>query len=116
MTVPILNLEPYRGDVFTRTLKFETAAGVAINVTGLGFLAQIRSQPDSEVVLATFGIDTTDEATGIIIISLTEEDTELVALRQNNVWDLQACTPAVKTYVRGSIVVIADVTRVVSGS
>lgn len=108
----VLNLRLYSGDTFTRSLQFTDSDGVAIDITGWTFLAQIREAPNADLVLATFTVTVTDAADGRIDITLSASDVAGLENSRFLSWDLQVtASSAVRTYVRGSVKVDTDVSR-----
>lgn len=126
-TRPQINLQPdvldlnlYAGDGVSFRMVCVNGAGAPIDVTGV-VEAQIRLQrltPDPPIV--SFAVNVIDAYQGIIILSLTgEETTELsqdpssVEGKFTGVWDVQ-WTPASeepRTLCQGKVECVVDVTR-----
>lgn len=107
-TVPILEI--YAGDTFEQSFVFQTD-GVARNLTLEGWgdwEAQIRPTIESETEVA-FTVDSSQAAAGRIVLKLDSETTRALT---GAVYDLQATDgDVVKTFLRGSITIVQDVTR-----
>lgn len=105
-----LNYTMVRGDDFADqvTLK-EGDPPAAVDVSARTYTAQLRSTPDGAVV-ASFVIDMTSAATGVVGYSLADTVTDDLAGAY--VWDFQQDTAGViRTLMGGSFVVNKDVTR-----
>lgn len=90
---------------FVYELPFTDEADNPTNLTGYTFKAQIReATAKASVKIADFVIDTTDVATGIIVLTLT--DTITGAITQSaGYWDLILTDPTglVQTYLFGDV-------------
>jgi len=108
-TVPIL--EVYAGDTFEQSFVFQTD-GVPRNLVTEGWgswIAQIRPTVHSVNVVA-FTVDASQASVGRIVLKLTAGVT---ATLTGAVYDLQATKGAtIQTFLRGSITIVKDVTRV----
>ena len=100
----------YRGDdVIIADCTFQQPAGVAMNLSTSAWSAQWRLKSDSENFVA-LQVDATQANLGRILIQANSAATSLMTAR--GVWDLQATlNGVVKTWVRGSTVLVKDVTR-----
>lgn len=99
-----------RGDDFADqvTIK-EGVPAVAVDVSARTYTAQVRSTPDG-LVIATFAIDMTSAATGVVGYTLADTVTD--DLSGSYVWDFQQSTAGViRTLMGGAFVVEKDVTR-----
>lgn len=78
----------YGGDGWSRTLTI-TEGGVAVDLTSgwSGWIAQWRPTASARSV-QTIAVDTTNAATGVLVLSLTGAQTG--AMGSDGVWDLQA--------------------------
>jgi hypothetical protein len=111
-----LDLALYAGDGVEFRLVCTNTAGAPIDVTGT-IKAQIRLErltPDPPV--AQFGVNSVDAYQGIIVLSLTEAQTQdLVgdSGKFNGVWDIQwaPATGQPRTLCQGKVECEADVTR-----
>ena len=106
-----LNYRMLRGDDFADqvTIKEGGPPAVAGDVSARTYTAQVRSTPDG-VVVASFVIDMTNAATGVVGYSLAETVTD--DLSGSYVWDFQQDTAGVvRTLMGGAFVVDKDVTR-----
>jgi hypothetical protein len=103
-----LNVTAVRGDAVTIPVTIQEN-GVAINLTGRTFAAQVRRSNDAEIVVELL-IDTTNAATGQLVLSTTAVIT--AAMLGEYVWDLQQTIgSATRTLLAGAWFVRADVTR-----
>ena len=118
MTTPgTRDLTVYRGNVYRHIVKFVEADAngvpldpeVPISQVGATWRAQVRADPDSPTVAATFTFDTADAATGVIVASLPGAQTALLT-RDRYVWDLERIDTD-ETLLAGEITVIRDVSR-----
>lgn len=115
----VLDLVLYAGDGVRFRLVAEDVAEAPVPLLGT-FEAEIRAKrPDPDPVKAQFTIDTTDAATGIIGLSLTGTQTQLLVSAVSTdkkwlgVWDVQ-WTPVdsePKTLCQGKVTVWRDVSR-----
>ena len=105
-----LNYTMVRGDDFADTVTIKEGDPLAaVDVSARTYTAQVRSTPDGTVV-ASFVIDMTDAATGVVAYSLADTVTD--DLDGAYVWDFQQDTAGViRTLMGGSSVVLKDVTR-----
>ena len=105
-----LNYTIVRGDDFADTVTIKEGDPLAaVDVSARTYTAQVRSTPDGTVV-ASFVIDMTDAATGVVAYSLSDTVTD--DLDGAYVWDFQQDTAGViRTLMGGSFVVLKDVTR-----
>lgn len=108
-----LNVAYYRGDIRPITINV-TEDGVALDVSGDEFIAQLRRDEDGDLV-AELEIDDTDAATGVLIVQPADADVD--ALSGTYKWDLRR-TPAAATkpvtLIEGTYKVARDVSRPVS--
>jgi hypothetical protein len=106
-----LNYVMTRGDDFAAQLTIQEGSPLApVDVSSRTYTAQVRTTADATTVAATFSVDMTDAATGIIVLRLA--DTVTNDLGGAYVWDLQQDTSGViRTLVGGSFNVVDDVTR-----
>ena len=105
-----LNYTMVRGDDFADqvTIK-EGDPPAAVDVSARTYTAQLRSTPDGTVV-ASFTIDMSSAATGVVGYSLPDTTTD--DLSGAYVWDFQQSSAGViRTLMGGSFVVNKDVTR-----
>lgn len=112
----VLDLALYAGDGVEFRLVCTNSAGAPIDVNG-AVKAQVRVERLTEdPPLAQFAVNTTDAYQGIIILSLTGQQTQdLVGTsgKFSGVWDIQ-WTPSGKqprTLCQGKVECVADVTR-----
>lgn len=119
----------YQGDIYEHELTFTDDADTpaALNLSTGTWRAQLRRHPADDDVLASFTIDTTGAATGVLVISLTASQTAalgaaLVALLETGrryqravtdveaYWDLED-TDSGATYLAGRAAVVLEVSR-----
>jgi hypothetical protein len=116
----VLDLSLYAGDGVDFKMICKDGAGAPIDITGV-VNAQIRLErltPDPPI--AAFGVNVVDAYQGIVILSLTGEQTKNLSQDASSsngkfvgVWDIQ-WTPAdsqPRTLVQGKVECVADVTR-----
>lgn len=114
MAFPLIvpTLEVYQGDTFSASyILKEGNPAAAINLPAAGWTswtAKWRSHPNSTTAVS-FAVGTTDADEGRIVVSLTATQTSTL---KNGYWDLQSTRNSeVKTWIRGKVTVIQDVTR-----
>lgn len=93
----------------------------ALDVSGYSFLCQIRASKKSETVLATVDVNTDDAVDGVLVLSLTPEQTRDLnppATGKDSitsyVWDFQGTPPSVDeplTWWEGRVTIELDVSR-----
>jgi hypothetical protein len=99
------------GDTETVTVTMQDASGVAINITGRTYSAQIREKASSTSALATFSCSIVNAAQGKFACTLSSAITTNLA-PANAVWDLQENNGGViTTLMAGEAVISRDVTR-----
>lgn len=109
-----LNATIKRGDDASFTVTI-TEASVPVVLPATGWKAEVRAKATTAAnyadypVLMEFAIDTTDAATGVLIISWDGADID--ALPKKAYWDLQNDDPAVRTYLAGLVTPEDQVTR-----
>lgn len=98
------------GDTEQITLTLSNG-GSPVNITGRTYAAQIRPEPLSSTVIASFSCVITNAAAGIVVCTLTA--TQTAALSPTiGVWDLQETNgSSVTTLVAGTATIQSDVTR-----
>lgn len=112
----ILDLRLYAGDGAGIRFTITDSVGAALPITGQ-MKAQIRAnREDADPALAEFDVDLTDSATGIVLISVTGEQThELISGNEKftGVWDLQwiSTNDEPATLVQGNVECFPDVTH-----
>jgi hypothetical protein len=104
-TVGVYDIVLTQGDVWTTTFDFP------INLTGLHVRAQARVYPESPVLAAEFAVNVTTATTGVVVLSLTSDQTDALPLKC--FWDMQVYNDAGtvnQTYVRGLVFANRQVT------
>ena len=113
-----LDLALKRGDSNQFSVIVYDADDAAMDLTGYSYTAQIRRTADSVTVVGTFTVDSADEATGELRLSLPVAVSETLdtTLPLGGVWDLQIsrpeATPIITTTHGGDVTVTEDVSRV----
>ena len=80
-----------------------------IDTSSFAWAAQIRTAPlPSGQLVETISAD---PVTGGVTLSLTSAQTRSFATRRGLVWDLQASSPDVRTWLSGSVQVTPEVTE-----
>jgi energy-converting hydrogenase Eha subunit E len=112
----ILDLSLYAGDGAGLRFTITDSTGAALPLTGT-MKAQIRAnRENADPALAEFDVDLTDFAIGVVLVSLTGEQTHaLISAAETfvGVWDLE-WTPEndePATLVQGSVECLPDVTH-----
>lgn len=96
------------GDDFAQSFRF-TAGGVPEDLsTWGGWACQWRRRASSEDAV-DLTVDSSAAATGVITITATTAQTR--SMLGSGVFDIQASTPTVRTFIRGRAVWEMDVTR-----
>lgn len=106
-----LNLTMTRGDDFAESFTIQEGDPLEpADVSARTYTAQVRASANASTVIATFSVDMTDAADGVIVLRLA--DTVTADLGGSYVWDLQQDAGGViRTILGGSFVVVPDVTR-----
>jgi hypothetical protein len=106
-----LNFKITRGDDFAESFTIQEGDPLApVDVSARTYTAQVRSDVDATTVTATFSVDMTDAATGVIVLRLADTVTD--DLSGAYVWDLQQDSAGViRTLAGGAFNVSPDVTR-----
>lgn len=106
------NIDIYKGDTYVHELRLKNSSNVAINITDRAYTGQVRKKRNSDIVLAEFSTEITDASNGVVVLSLTPEQTANLAAGIY-VYDFQEInTAVVTTLVTGNVTVTGDVTRV----
>lgn len=105
------DLNPYQGDDFSHEVRFEDANGAPVNKSGCTFASQVRRRWSDATVDATFTVDTTNIATGVVVFTLSAAT--MAALEPGTYrYDLQqTCGGRRLTVLRGLFTVDAEITR-----
>ena len=110
------NIQIYQGDTFSLIfrLRQRNQAGQVspVNLSGATAHAQIRNRDEAQSLMAEFTTTITNPENGEVRILLTADQTR--ALTQNGKWDVQInfANGTVRTYMKGSVSVTKEVTRV----
>jgi hypothetical protein len=108
-----LDMTIYAGDTLTIQFKFTDNASNPVNMTGT-WTASIRANSgDPDPPIASFTVDSSQAATGIITVTLTSATSGVLPVATPLVWDLEQTLSSgpVRTTHRGTITVTEDVTR-----
>ena len=93
-----------QGDTFSQEFDFD------VDLTGAVISAQARTYPESPAKAATFTVEITDYVQGIVVLSLTPEQTKNMPLR--TFWDMQVNqSGTITTVMQGRILTSREVTR-----
>ena len=104
------DLSGYAGDTYRLEITIEDDDGNALVLPSAGWAAQIRPKTSSTNPKAEFAIDTTDAATGVLVLALDAEQTARIPVVA--VWDLQNSESGVtRTYLAGDVHFGREVTR-----
>lgn len=105
------DLKGYAGDTYRLEVRLRVkGTGEPIALDPAGWTAQIRRTAAATNPKAEFQIDTTDAATGVLVLELTAAQT--AGLPAVGVWDLQqSITDVTRTYLSGAAYFPRDVTR-----
>lgn len=115
-----LDIEVYKGDDFSvffrvRELNQDQTPGAYVNLTGGTGKAQVRQTEDNANVEAEFTVTLSNQTTtpGGVLCELSSAQTSAFAFT-TGVWDVQVtgADSKVKTYLKGKVTVIKEVTRV----
>lgn len=87
------SLQFVRGDDLRIPLTFKSG-GVATDLTGYSFAAQIRSKPNGYIMVA-FDVDLSNAATGQVVLTAPHTTTQAIRL-ETAWWDLQQTNPSGK--------------------
>lgn len=108
------NLSFYRGDDYSHQITFTDNASPpeALNLSSYEFAAQIRPRAEkSSILLATFTIDVSQAASGILVLHLNKAQTRI----DSGFWDLEVDDGTkTKTWLKGTVTVDGDVTQEVT--
>jgi hypothetical protein len=112
MAVPSTqNLTITRGDTETVVVTLKDGSGVAIDVTGRTYRAQIRATKDSSTISTSFVCAITDAAGGEITSTLSAGNSGSLAAGKYY-WDFEENNGGVVTTIlAGVVTVLADVSR-----
>ena len=114
-----INFCVYIGDDFIQELEIKDKdTGLVIDVSGYTFKMQIRSCKDNAIIIhelnspAGSGIDISNGANGIIILTISKTDT-LNFTEQNAVYDIYWTDDSgnIKTFVQGNFQILERITK-----
>lgn len=105
-----LNLSEVQGDDWTLTLSFTNSLGYAVDLSGATWNAQVRRNYKDDNVAATWTVDTSGAASGVLALSLSHTATAALT-KSHYYWDLQQTSGTVTTLLIGEITMIPEVTR-----
>lgn len=105
------NIEIYKGDTYLHELRLKNNSNAVINITSRTYTGQIRKKRNSETILVSFASQITDAVNGVVVFSLTPEQTATLSAGVY-VYDFQEVNQSVvTTLVTGNVSVTGDVTR-----
>lgn len=108
-----LDLRLYAGDGFNVAFVFTNAeTGAPYPLEG-EWAAQVRAPASNTTELLAFVVNTTEAATGKVVLTLTGEQTRQLLGVVDASWDLQQTPPAgqPRTWYAGAVTATLDVTR-----
>ena len=109
-----LNLTIVHRDDYSHTITIVDSASVPIVLTGRTYAAEIRSRPAvAGTADATFTVDLTNLATGVVVLTLTDTQTDGLVPGLAYFWDFQETVTATTlktTILAGTVTVVQDVT------
>ena len=108
----LLDLNIYGGEPYTLGFQFQHTDETPYPLTGT-WKADIRDG-SLNAVITSFTVDTTNEAAGLIVLTLSKTNLALIPTNTAVAWDLQqgdAGGNPIRTWYRGAVNVTADVTR-----
>lgn len=101
----------YQGDTYVHQLQLKNSSNAVINITTRNYTGQIRKRRSSDDVSANFASQITDGANGIVVFSLTPEQTSDLKSGKY-VYDFQEVNAGVvTTIITGTVTVVGEVTR-----
>lgn len=112
MAVPSTqNLTITRGDTEVIVVTMKDSAGVAINITGRTYRAQVRTTKDAGSVAASFTCVVTSAVNGEVTGTMSAVSSAALAAGKYY-WDFEETNAGVVTTIlAGSVTVLADVSR-----
>jgi predicted phosphoribosyltransferase len=112
MAVPAKqNLSMTRGDTETVVVTMKDSTGIAIDITGRTYRAQIRTTKDSSTIDASFSCSISNAAAGEVTCTILPITTATLTVG-THYWDFEETSDGVvSTILAGSVNVLADVTR-----
>jgi hypothetical protein len=104
-------LTPYQGDQFSHEVRFKDSNGGPVNVTGRTFASQVRRRWSDTTIDATFSVDTSNAATGVVVFTLSAN--VMTGLEPGEYrYDLQQTVAGVPlTLLAGKFRVTGEITR-----
>ena len=118
LTPTRIDLTLVRGDTWKLQFKFpvddDNPSGPGIDLSGSTWLAQIRETTQDGTLFATWDVDDTNQANGMLIISIDESITETATVGHKLYWyDVQQTLSGdVATPVMGMVSIVADTSKV----
>jgi hypothetical protein len=105
------DLNAYQGDDFTHEVRFVNSSGSPVNVTGRTFGSQVRRRWSDTTIDATFAVDTSNAATGVVVFTLSAS--VMTAFEPGTYrYDLQQVAGGRRlTLLKGKFVVDGEITR-----
>lgn len=102
----------YKGDSYTHQINIRNSANSAINIAGRTYVSQIRKSKASETVVASFTIEITNAANGVLTMSMTASTTSNINTGIYY-YDLQETNGStITTLMGGKVTVTGEVSRV----
>lgn len=86
----------YKGDTYTHSVTLQDSNTSAIDVSARTYVAQVKNSAASTEVIASFDIDTSDAANGVVVLTLSSTQTR--GLKTGNYYyDLEETADSVVT-------------------
>ena len=105
------NIDIYQGDTYAHQLVLKNNANAVINITSRQYSGQIRKRRSSDTVSATFDVEITDGANGVVIFTLLPNITANIKAGVY-VYDFQEINgTTVTTILTGNATITGEVTR-----
>jgi hypothetical protein len=102
----------YKGDTYTHSLTIKNSSNVAIDVSLRTYIAQIKESSAAESTLLSFDIDDSNGANGLVVLSLTSNQTSTLKSGKYY-YDLQETAGnVVTTLMYGNVNVTGDISNV----
>jgi hypothetical protein len=105
------NITIYQGDTYVHELRIRNSANANVNITSRIYSGQIRKRRSSDATSAIFTSEITNAANGIVVMSLTADQT--ANLKSGSyVYDFQEVNGStVTTLMTGVVTVTGQVTQ-----
>jgi hypothetical protein len=106
------NISVYKGDTYTHSVTIKNSSNVAIDVSLRTYVAQIKESSAASASLLSFDIDDSNGANGVVVLSLTSNQTSTLKSGKYY-YDLQETAGnVVTTLMYGNVSVTGDISNV----